>query len=586
MEPFDILPPNALYDILFALDPKDLLALYISDQHIKKYLDNMDFLDKLYNEYNITAITFTSWIKKYNESLIYNPQMYLYRIESILLLPPEEYLDNDFSYRLKVIDIVRELNKKLTFNNYQFGLAISFMDIYCFNYDPNYQDLLCILLSCIKLTFNILNDFEADNDDYLKSIKKLSTPFKKFTLNEFIQRTHQILTYFNGNIIRPSTILYLPLDDDPIKVDLCVLSYYSHELMIYKPSMIYETINYIITGQYQIYVLEELIPICHHLTNTINTLAISDYLIATVAKKIQPYLKYQCENKTFLYKQQPFIYNQPWHIGEYEEEIKVGEGGYGSIVKIKRKVCGKNYVIKKIENIESSYVEIACLKHLNSPYIINLCGFNILDKSQLFLPYYPNDLHKLLETDKIKISKKYVKQLIMGLDYCHTNDIIHRDIKTQNIIYDEEQDVLKLIDFGIAVPYSSKRYRLDPIMAASLWFRAPEALLESTHYTTKIDIWAIGLVFYMFLNKGRYLFEGSMPREMLYRIFHLLGKPTETTWSGVTSLPGWSMTYPISLSKNKMITTNNYEALVKNCLTLDPTQRPDTKKLLTFIENL
>lgn len=416
MEPFDILPPNALYDILFALEPKDLLALYISDQHIKKYLNNMDFLDQLYDVYNIEADTFTSWIKKYNEFLVhYNPQLYLYRMESNLLLPSEAYLDNDFTYRLKAIDIVRELNKKLKANSYQFGLAISFMDMYCFNTEPKDEDLLLILLSCIKLTFNLLNDYEAENDDYIEGIKNYPG-IKLFTEDEFVQKTKEILTFLNGKLIRPSTILYLPLENDPIKIDLCVLSYYAHELMIYKPSMIYETINYMLTGQYQIYALEELMPICHYLTNTVNTLSTSNYLIANVAQRVQPYLKYKCQDKIFLYKERPFKYNEPWHIGEYEAENKVGEGAYGSIVKIKRKACGKNYVIKKIDNIESSYVEIASLKHLDHPYIIQLCGFDII-KSQLFLPYYPIDLQKLLLTDKIKAGKKYVKQLILALNY-------------------------------------------------------------------------------------------------------------------------------------------------------------------------
>src|SRR5687767_5577474 len=129
MEPFDLLPPNALYDILILLEPRDLLALYLSDNQIKKYLDNHDFLDGLYRLYNIEAITFTSWIKKYNESLLYS-QLYLYQMENTLLLPDKDYLQQDFTFRLLLIDRMRELKKLLYINNYQFGLGINIMDLY------------------------------------------------------------------------------------------------------------------------------------------------------------------------------------------------------------------------------------------------------------------------------------------------------------------------------------------------------------------------------------------------------------------------------------------------------------------------
>lgn len=60
---------------------------------LKKYLNNQDFLDILYDKYHIEAGDFTTFIKKYNESLLYyDPQLYLYQMESTLLLPDQEYL--------------------------------------------------------------------------------------------------------------------------------------------------------------------------------------------------------------------------------------------------------------------------------------------------------------------------------------------------------------------------------------------------------------------------------------------------------------------------------------------------------------
>lgn len=348
--------------------------------------------------------------------------------------------------------------------------------------------------------------------------------------------------------------------------------------------MIYETINYLLTGTYNIYTLAELMPICFHLTNTIHNLATSDYEITNVAQTVQTHLKYKCEKYTALYK--PNNYNESWHIGEYEEIDKVDEGAYASIVKIKRTTCGNNYAIKKIESTESAYVEIASLKLFNNSYIINLCDFDFKNETNLYLPYYSQNLQTLLKSGYIKNETKYVKQLTLGLHYCHLNDIIHRDIKTQNIIYDSEHDVLKLIDFGLAVPYSSKRLELSPKLAATIWFRAPEALLMDVHYTKKIDIWAMGLIFNMMISNGTYLFTSNTNKEMLKIIFMFYGKPTENTWPGVTSLPGWYMTEKIPNYKGISRPINKYQELINMCLTLNPSYRADTHQILKYIEKL
>ena len=168
---------------------------------------------------------------------------------------------------------------------------------------------------------------------------------------------------------------------------------------------------------------------------------------------------------------------------------------------------------------------------------------------------------------KLPLNKKYIQQLLSALDHCHFNDIIHRDIKPQNIIYDEEQDLLKLIDFGQAVTYATNRV-LDPNFAATLLFRAPEALLGQ-NYTKKIDIWALGLVFYMMMT-GQYLFTGTSTKEMLAQISNF--KPLDNK-------------YKLLDNKYKLL-DNKYKLLINMCLTIAPMQRPDTNYLLKWIEQL
>lgn len=68
----------------------------------------------------------------------------------------------------------------------------------------------------------------------------------------------------------------------------------------------------------------------------------------------------------------------------------------------------------------------------------------------------------------------------------------------------------------------------------TLWYRPPDILLGSTDYSTQIDMWGVGCIFYE-MSTGRPLFPGSTVEEELHFIFKLLGTPTEETWPGITS---------------------------------------------------
>ena len=77
----------------------------------------------------------------------------------------------------------------------------------------------------------------------------------------------------------------------------------------------------------------------------------------------------------------------------------------------------------------------------------------------------------------------------------------------------------------------------------TLWYRAPEILLGSKRYSTPIDLWSIGCIFSE-LCTGQALFPADSEIDMLYKIFQLLGTPSENVWSGVTSLPNWKPIFP------------------------------------------
>ena len=97
--------------------------------------------------------------------------------------------------------------------------------------------------------------------------------------------------------------------------------------------------------------------------------------------------------------------------------------------------------------------------------------------------------------------KRYMQQLLAGLQHCHERGILHRDIKGSNLLIDRH-GVLKIGDFGLANYYGAGRRQPLTSRVVTLWYRAPELLLGSTSYGVGIDLWSAGcLLAEMFFGK-------------------------------------------------------------------------------------
>lgn len=125
----------------------------------------------------------------------------------------------------------------------------------------------------------------------------------------------------------------------------------------------------------------------------------------------------------------------------------------------------------------------------------------------------------------------FLFQLLRGLSYCHKRRVLHRDLKPQNLLINETGE-LKLADFGLARAKSvpTKTYSNEVV---TLWYRPPDVLLGSTEYTTSIDMWGVGCIFFE-MTSGRPLFPGSTVDEELLLIFRTLGSPSESSWPGIS----------------------------------------------------
>ena len=135
--------------------------------------------------------------------------------------------------------------------------------------------------------------------------------------------------------------------------------------------------------------------------------------------------------------------------------------------------------------------------------------------------------------------QSYLKQLLLGIAYCHSHRVLHRDLKPQNLLIDRNNNALKLADFGLARAFGIP-IRTYTHEVVTLWYRAPEILLGSKHYSTPVDVWSIGCIFSEMSNQ-RPLFPGDSEIDQLYKIFQMLGTPDEENWPEVSHLPDYKV---------------------------------------------
>ncbi|KFR15097.1 Cyclin-dependent kinase 17, partial [Opisthocomus hoazin] len=233
-------------------------------------------------------------------------------------------------------------------------------------------------------------------------------------------------------------------------------------------------------------------------------------------------------------------------FGKMETYIKLeklGEGTYATVYKGRSKLTENLVALKEIrlEHEEgapcTAIREVSLLKDLKHANIVTLHDIVHTDKSlTLVFEYLDKDLKQYMDDCGNIMSMHNVKlflyQILRGLAYCHRRKVLHRDLKPQNLLINEKGE-LKLADFGLARAKSvpTKTYSNEVV---TLWYRPPDVLLGSSEYSTQIDMWGVGCIFFERAS-GRPLFPGSTVEDELHLIFRLLGTPCQETWPGISS---------------------------------------------------
>ncbi|OCK86314.1 cyclin-dependent kinase G-1 [Lepidopterella palustris CBS 459.81] len=289
------------------------------------------------------------------------------------------------------------------------------------------------------------------------------------------------------------------------------------------------------------------------------------------------------------------------HSDNFERLNHIEEGSYGWVSRARETATGEVVALKKLkmDNLNDGFPvtalrEIQTLKESRHRHIVELREVVVGDTLNdvfLVMEFLEHDLKTLQEDMPEPFLASEVKTLLLQLasavEYLHDHWILHRDLKTSNILMNNRGEI-KLADFGMA------RYFGDPPppkmtqLVVTLWYRAPELLLGTETYGKPIDMWSIGCIFGELLTKEP-LLQGKNEVDELSKIFELCGIPTEDSWPNFKRLPNAkslrlprntpSSTGSVIRAKFPLLTSSG-SALLTSLLSLNPVRRPTATEML------
>ncbi|TGZ50329.1 hypothetical protein CRM22_010839 [Opisthorchis felineus] len=272
------------------------------------------------------------------------------------------------------------------------------------------------------------------------------------------------------------------------------------------------------------------------------------------------------------------VRGQHFEVGPRFVDLRyIGEGAYGMVVSAYDQERNEKVAIKKISPFEHqtycqrTYREIRILSRLDHENIIQVYDIITSSKFEDMKDVYivecfmETDLHSLLKTQKLSSDHicYFLYQMLRGLKYIHSANVLHRDLKPCNILLNSLCD-LRICDFGlarIADPNCDQSGILTEYVATR-WYRAPEIMLTSKIYTKAIDLWSIGCILAEMLS-NRVLFPGKHYIDQLNLILEVLGSPCKGDLESISNYKArayleqlpfkpkvpWSQLYPYASPK-------------------------------------
>ncbi|PWW72796.1 Pkinase-domain-containing protein [Tuber magnatum] len=256
---------------------------------------------------------------------------------------------------------------------------------------------------------------------------------------------------------------------------------------------------------------------------------------------------------------------------KFEVLEELGSGSFGVVYKAIEKESGTVVAIKHIDlessedDIQEIQQEISVLSTCASPFVTQYYGSFVRGyKLWIVMEYLAGgsclDLLKPGPFSEAHIAI-LMRELLLGLDYLHRENKIHRDIKAANVLLSGTGQV-KLADFGVAAQLSSLKSQRNTFVGTPFWM-APEVISQTTGYDFKADIWSLGIT-------AMELAQGEPPNAAIHPMKVLFLIPKEPAPRLVGNR--WS---------------KDFKDFVEKCLNKDPIKRASARELLRhkFIRN-
>uniref|UniRef100_A0A8D2N2N6 non-specific serine/threonine protein kinase n=1 Tax=Zonotrichia albicollis TaxID=44394 RepID=A0A8D2N2N6_ZONAL len=246
----------------------------------------------------------------------------------------------------------------------------------------------------------------------------------------------------------------------------------------------------------------------------------------------------------------------PARIGYYEIERTIGKGNF-AVVKLATHLVTRAKVAIKIidktqldeENLKKIFREVQIMKMLCHPHIIRLYQVMETERMIYLVTEYASGgeiFDHLVAHGRMaeKEARRKFKQIVAAVNFCHCRNIVHRDLKAENLLLDANLNI-KIADFGFSNIFTPGQ--LLKTWCGSPPYAAPE-LFEGKEYDgPKVDIWSLGVVLYV-LVCGALPFDGSTLQNLRARVL-----------SGKFRIPFFMST--------------ECEHLIRHMLVLDPSKR-------------
>ncbi|XBW38175.1 hypothetical protein QEN19_003770 [Hanseniaspora menglaensis] len=295
----------------------------------------------------------------------------------------------------------------------------------------------------------------------------------------------------------------------------------------------------------------------------------------------------------------------------YQVKEIIGKGSYGTVVSATETAFGAQVAIKRVTNIFSRDIllkrAIRELKFMNyfkgHKNIINLLDLEIVfDKEYeglyCFQEMIDYDLARIIHSS-VQLSEFHIQsffyQILCGLKYIHSADVVHRDLKPGNILC-SIQGTLKICDFGLArginedcfqkIKNQTGKQPHITSYVATRWYRAPELMLCRKKYSKAIDLWACGCILAEFYGR-KPVFIGNDQMHQVIEILKVLGTPKKETILNYGSsvaleifLPPKPQYSKIDWHKIYPFASNQGIDLIEKLLNWDPERRLNCEQVL------